>query len=111
MIDLSQLITAEQKQQDAATAALATLTAVIQAHLDSTAKTRGYDGILSLCSYASSTNPKFSSEALAGVIWRDSVWTAGYAIQASVTAGTRAIPNESELLAELPVMTWPAPQP
>jgi hypothetical protein len=42
------------------------------------------------------------------VIWRDAVWTAGYAIQAAVTAGTRAIPGESELLAELPAMAWPA---
>jgi hypothetical protein len=56
-----------------------------------------------------STNPKFTSEALAGVVWRDAVWTAGYAIQAAVTAGTRAIPNEAELRAELPAMAWPAP--
>lgn len=108
MIDLSKLVTAEQKQQAAAQAAQASLTAVMQAYMDSTAKARGYDGILSLCSYAASAHPVFSAEARAGVAWRDAVWAAGYAIQSAVLAGTREIPTESELLAALPKMVWPA---
>lgn len=108
MIDLTKLVTAADKQAAAAKAVLANLTQAIQNHLDDTAKTRGYDGILSLASYAASTNTGFAAEALAGVAWRDAVWAKGYEIQAAVIAGTRAVPTEAELLAELPVMVWPA---
>lgn len=86
---------------------IAALTAAVQAHLDATARTRNYDGILSLCSYAASTSPKFGPEGLAGVAWRDAVWEACYAILADVQAGSRAVPTANELLAALPVMVWP----
>lgn len=108
MIDLSKLITAEQKQVAAGQAALAALTSAMQAHLDGTAKTRGYDGILSLCSYAASGNTTFAAEALAGVAWRDAVWSKGYEIQSAVMTGARAVPTADELLAELPAIVWPA---
>lgn len=84
------------------------LTAVVQAHLDATARTRNYDGILSLCSYAASTSPKFGPEGLAGVAWRDAVWEACYAILEDVQAGSRSVPTANELMAELPAMVWPA---
>ena len=87
---------------------IAALTRAGQMHLDTTARTRNYDGILSLCSYAASTHPTFGAEGLAGVAWRDAVWAACYAILADVQAGQRAVPTEAELLAELPVMVWPA---
>jgi hypothetical protein len=108
MIDLSKLITAEQKQVAAAQAALTALTTAMQAHLDDSARTRGYDGILSLCSYAASAHPKFAAEARAGVAWRDAVWAKGYEIQAAVLAGTRPMPTIAEVMAELPALEWPA---
>ncbi|MEQ1663163.1 MAG: hypothetical protein ABL877_10765 [Thiobacillus sp.] len=84
------------------------LTNVVQAYLDATARTRNYDGILSLCSYAASTNPTFGAEGLAGVAWRDAVWASCYSILAAVQAGTRTVPTADELMAELPAMVWPA---
>ena len=87
---------------------IAALTNVVQAYLDATARTRNYDDILSLCSYATSTNPKFGPEGRAGVVFRDDTWASCYAIMAAVQAETRAVPSETELLAELPAMVWPA---
>lgn len=83
------------------------LTSVIQSTLDEKAKERNYDHILSLCTYATSNDPKFSGEGQVGVAWRDEVWAKGYSILADVEAGIRAIPTEAELIAELPAMQWP----
>lgn len=82
-------------------------TQAAQELLDATARTRGYDGILSLCSYATSENAPFKAEALAGVKWRDAVWLEGYTILAQVQAGSMAPPSLPEFLAMLPAISWP----
>lgn len=84
----------------------AQLTATAQAWMDKTAQTRNYDSILTACSYAGSTDKTFNAEGTACKAWRDSVWRACYAIEAEVLAGTREIPTEEELIAELPVLEW-----
>jgi len=83
------------------------LTSAIQSTLDDKAQERGYDSILSLCTYATSTAAKLSAEGQAGVSWRDEVWAKGYTILADVESGSRAIPTVDELLAELPNFVWP----
>jgi len=83
------------------------LTAAVQAHLDATAKTRNYDGILSACTYATSTNTTFAAEGQAAVAWRDACWATCYGIMNAVQLGTRAIPTATEIVAEMPVMVWP----
>ena len=86
---------------------ISSLINAVQKHLDETAKTRGYDGILSACTYATDTNPTFSAEGQACVSWRSAVWAKCYQIMAEVMAGTRPTPTESELIALLPVIIWP----
>jgi hypothetical protein len=76
--------------------------AVILKHLDNQAVQLGYFTILSACSYATSTHPRFGPEGLALSNWRDQVWTAGYEILDEVAAGTRPMPTDSELVALLP---------
>lgn len=86
---------------------IAYLTGVVQQHLDNTAKTRGYDSILSACTYAADVNTKFKAEGQACANWRGAVWSTCYAIAAEVQAGNRTAPTAASLITELPSMVWP----
>lgn len=79
-----------------------------QARLNTFARTRNYDGILSLCTYATSTNSKFQAEGQCGVEARDATWAKLYEILAEVEAGTRPVPSSyAEIESELPALVWP----
>lgn len=78
----------------------------IQAHLDSTARSRGYDNMISACSYASGTHPKFGVEGRDCLAWRSAVWEAAFQIMTDVRAGTRPLPTLEQVMAELPPMVW-----
>ena len=73
----------------------------IQTILNDSAKSRGYDSIISECSYATSTGA-FGAEAQITVDWRDAVWTYVYSVQSTVEAGG-VKPAIEELIAGLPV--------
>jgi hypothetical protein len=80
----------------------------VQSHLDSVARSKGYDGIISAASYAPFSNVlAFQNEGMAYGTWRSDVWAFCYAYLAEVQAGTKSIPTASELVALLP--TPPAP--
>jgi hypothetical protein len=81
--------------------------AEVQSRLDTFARTRGYDGILSACTYTASVNLKFSSEGQYCVQARDATWAKCYEILGAVQSGTRQTPTWEELEAELPVLEWP----
>jgi hypothetical protein len=83
------------------------LTVAIQQHLDSTARTRHYDSVDSASKYIGGSNPTWNAEGLALRDWTIAVWEQCYEIMAEVQAGNRGIPTAEELLAELPVMSWP----
>lgn len=85
------------------------VTANTQKRLDEWAKTRNYDGILSLCTYATSTVPKFAAEGQYAVQARDATWATLYTILAEVEAGTRPVPSGyADIEPELPALAWPA---
>jgi hypothetical protein len=70
---------------------------------------RGYDSIVSACSYVASTNPKFAAEAQQAIVARDATWSKLYEILAEVEAGTRPTPTSAEeVIAELPALVWDA---
>lgn len=84
-------------------------TASIQQRLDTFAQTRNYDSILSACTYATSTVPKFKTEGQACVNLRDATWAAAYNILAEVQAGDRPMPASiADIEADLPAAVWPA---
>lgn len=79
----------------------------MQRHLDVFASTRGYDSILSACSYAVSENSKYASEGKYAVTARDAVWDKGNGILDDIEAGRRPLLPLNDFLSELPVLNWP----
>lgn len=87
----------------------AQIIAAAQVRLDSFAQTRGYDGILSACSYATSTVPKFKAEGQYCVEARDVTWAKLSDMLAEVEVGTRPVPSGfADIEPELPALQWPA---
>lgn len=82
------------------------LVSVIQKYLDDTVKQRGYDNIVSACSYSNSTDEIFKNEAEACIRWRDTVWRTCYNILDNVKAGNEKIPTAEELISRLPTLEW-----
>lgn len=94
--------------EEVANALIARLTAAIQKRLDDFAKTRGYDGIMSACTYATSTIDKFRAEGQYCVDARDQTWGKAYVILDEVTSGTRPPPGSiADIEADLPLLEWP----
>lgn len=79
----------------------------VQQRLDAFAQTRNYDGILSACTYASSTVPKFAAEGQYAVNARDATWATCYQIMSAVMEGKRPMPTVEQVLSELPLLSWP----
>ena len=98
---------AEPAQEETEEQLIDRLTRAVQGYMDGVAQQRNYDSVLSLCTYATSTVPRFQAEGQAGVLWRDACWQLGYDLIARVRAGEAPIPTEAELLAMLPPMNWP----
>lgn len=96
-------------QAEAVAALQASIVQATQARLDAFAQTRGYDSILSACTYASSGVLKFATEGQYAVDVRDSTWATLYTLMAQVQAGTAAVPTGfADVEPLLPVLEWPA---
>lgn len=86
----------------------AEIVAATQKRLDDFARTRSYDGILSACTYATSTVEKFKAEGQYCVEARDATWAKLYEILGEVEAGTRPMPSGyADIEPELPALAWP----
>lgn len=93
---------------------LADYAASAQALLDSRARERGYDGILSGVSYLDDPHPPFAAEAAALKAWRSAVWAYATAALAEVEAGARPAPGLDDWRAELAgacPFAWPEAAP
>lgn len=74
----------------------------IKSHLDDEAKAKGYESILSVCTYAGYTNP-YQLEGQSFIQWRGLVWEYYYTELAKIEAGSRTEPSIEEFILELPV--------
>lgn len=78
-----------------------------QARLDAWAATRAYDGILSACTYATSSVPRFMREGQDAVNARDATWAALYGIMGKVQAGELPMPSGfADIEPLLPTLEW-----
>lgn len=94
--------------QSAALALQADIVAQTQARLDDFARTRNYDGILSACTYATSSVPKFQAEGQYAVTARDDTWATLYTLMDDVHAGNWQMPTSfADVEPILPQLTWP----
>jgi hypothetical protein len=76
----------------------------VQNILDSTAQSKGYENILSACSYASISNT-FQAEGILFLQWRSACWTYCYTQLALQNSGTIQAPTILELISALPIFT------
>lgn len=81
-----------------------------QEMMDSKVRERNYEGIISACSYSTSSYPKFAAEAAACIAWRDAVWEKCYALLDTIKPGNANNLSEEDFLALLPSLTWPDEQ-
>ena len=87
---------------------IAAVTAAVQTEMDSQAQAKGYDNILSACSYASQpVGATFQAEGAAFLQWRSDVWSQAYATLAQVQAGTKPLPTPAEAVAQMPTLVLP----
>ena len=79
----------------------------VKSFLDQKAREKDYDSALSVASYSGSTNLQWKAESDAFVAWRDIVFESLLETLAAVQGGAQA-PSIVDLLAGLPVLSWPA---
>lgn len=73
----------------------------VQGELDADAQAKGYDGVLSACSYAGAPNA-FQDDGLAYVARRSAAWVYCYQELAKVKSGERPMPTIEQIISELP---------
>lgn len=79
-----------------------------QKRLDAFAQTRGYDSMLSACTYAQSPTPRFAADGQYCVQMRDATWAKLYELLEAMQAGTRPMPHGyADVESELPPLSWP----
>lgn len=79
----------------------------VQNKLDAFVAERGYSSILSACTYATSTVPRFQIEGQRAVEVRDNTWSGLYSMLAEVENGKRIMPTDmAEVDNAIPSLTW-----
>jgi hypothetical protein len=99
-------LTEQEMMQTSVQATIGRLTDAVQNYMDAVVRQRGYDSLLSACTYATSKNAPFQFEGQACIEWRDAVWLYCNQLMENVIAGNAVIPSESDLIQSLPTLNW-----
>jgi len=100
--------TAEQVADEAQAALETSINIAAQKLLNSTAVSKGYDNILSACSYAAqAVGAPFQAEGQAFTNWRSNVWTAVHNALKQIKAGTLKNATAPSVIATLPAFVEP----
>jgi hypothetical protein len=79
----------------------------VQAHIDATAQSKGYNDGVAMAGYVGSSVPPWKAEAETFVAWRDAVWLFVFELMAQVQAGDAEPPTSTDaLLGWLPQIEW-----
>ncbi len=100
------IVTVAQQEQEAALGIMKRFEVAVQAHIDATAKTKGYADGSALAGYYVSTIPQWYNEAVVFVAWRDLVWSNVFSELALVQNGTKPVPDVEEFILDLPPINW-----
>lgn len=92
----------EQELEETPEQIVARLESAIDQHLDFVARSYRYETIRTMVTYATSEHPTFGAEGRAAVKFRDACYQHGIDVISDVQAGTREVPTEAELIAEMP---------
>ena len=79
----------------------------VQKYLDETVQQKGYDNVYTCLSYKGDPDPIFSAEADAVLAWRSQVWRCAQSILNQWAAGQIEQPTISQVISQLPILTWP----
>lgn len=80
--------------------------ALLEAYYDAKAQERRYDNRYT-CSLRAGYASAYQAEGMAFAVWMDTCNAQCYALLLEVQAGTRPMPTFEEVIAGLPVLTWP----
>ncbi|MDR6521769.1 hypothetical protein J2789_004459 [Variovorax paradoxus] len=83
------------------------LLAAVDAHLNTAARTKGYDSIISAALRAALPASPFHAEGVAFGTWMDLVYAKCYEVLAKVQSNEIAEPDEAQLIAMLPALQLP----
>ena len=99
--------TIERDEVKRVEAKISSIQTAVQNILDAKAQEKGYDSILSACSYTGHPNP-FKVESELYTEWRGNVWAKCYEILGEWQGGLIPEPSEEEVLAQLPELVIPS---
>lgn len=85
---------------------IAELTKAIEAHYDSIARQKNYDDRYTCAMRAGIIGSPFQQEGINFGVWMDTCNAYAYQVMYDCLNGLRPIPTATELIAELPVLTW-----
>lgn len=78
----------------------------VQDVLEAKAREKEYDNVLSIATYATSTDPVYHAQGVKFVKWRDECWRYCTDIENNYKAGVIPMPTFDEIMKGLPTMEW-----